>query len=107
MIIAKRNSKEYPVAPEGLHQAVCVDVIDLGMVKRKWEGESYESPMIRIRWEIEETDPNTSLRYIVDQRYGLSLGKKSKLLPLLESWRGRKFTKEELEGFDVEKLIEA
>jgi len=28
-IIAKDNRKEFTPAPEGLHQAVCVDVVDL------------------------------------------------------------------------------
>jgi hypothetical protein len=35
------------------------------------------------------------------------LSEKSRLRPTLEAWRGRKFTKEELDGFDLEKLIAA
>lgn len=44
---------------------------------------------------------------MVVQRYTLSLHEKSKLRPMLEAWRGRKFTNEELEGFDLERLLGA
>jgi hypothetical protein len=33
------------------------------------------------------------------------LSEKGKLRPFLEAWRGAKFTKEELEGFDIKKIL--
>ena len=37
----------------------------------------------------------------------MSLGEKANLRKFLESWRGRKFTSEELKGFGIEKLLGA
>jgi hypothetical protein len=100
-IIARKKSGEYSTAPEGLWQAVCCDVVDLGEVETQWGNK----PMVRICWIIEEVDPKTGMNYLVSQRYTLSLHEKSRLRPMLEAWRSRKFTDEELEGFDLEKLI--
>jgi hypothetical protein len=33
-IIAKSNKKDFTPAPEGLHSAVCCDVVDLGLQLR-------------------------------------------------------------------------
>jgi hypothetical protein len=101
-IIAKDNQKEFNPAPEGLHQGVCVDIIDLGLVETQWGSK----PMVAIRWQIEEGDPaNENKRFQVQNRYNLSLNEKANLRKHLEAWRGRKFTGEELKGFDLEKLI--
>ena len=100
-IIIKDNQKEYTPAPEGLHQAVCVDVVDQGMQETPW-GLKHK---IQIRWQISERNSDTEKRFMVVKGYTASLHKKSNLRQQLESWRGRKFTQKELEGFDVEKLV--
>lgn len=102
-IIAKNNKGEFTPAPEGLHSAVCVDVVDKGMVSSSW-GEAHK---IQIRWQLEDHDPKTDKPYMVVSTYTLSLHEKSRLRPVLEAWRGRKFTAEESEGFDLEKLVGA
>lgn len=101
MIIAKSNKGEFTPAPEGLWGAVCCDVVDLGMQESQW-GESHR---VEIRWQLEDDDPKSDKPYMVFRRFRLSLHEKSTLRPLLEAWRGRKFSAEELEGFDLEKLI--
>ena len=35
-IFAKNNSKQFIPAPEGLHQAVCCDLIDMGLQDNKF-----------------------------------------------------------------------
>jgi hypothetical protein len=102
-IIAKRKKGDYSTPPEGLHSAVCVDVVDLGLCDTPWG----RSPQVEIRWQLEDTDPKSEkgYPYMVRRRFTPSLSKKSNLLAVLESWRGRKFTPEELEGFDLERLI--
>ena len=100
-ILAKDNRREFNPAPEGLHQAVCIDVIDLGLVKSQW-GEKHQ---VEIRWQLETLDDQTGLPFMVLRRYTLSLNEKAKLRHHLEAWRGRKFTSAELEGFDLEKLL--
>ena len=100
-IIAKNNKGEFTPAPEGLHPAVCCDVVDRGVVESQW-GESHQ---VEVRWQLEDKDPKTNRPFMVQRRYRLSLHEKSSLRPMLEAWRGRKFSQEELEGFDLEKLI--
>jgi hypothetical protein len=102
-IIAKNTKGDFTPAPEGLHSAVCVDVVDLGIQQSQW-GEAHK---VQIRWQLEDLDPKTNKPYMVVSKYTLSLHEKSRLRPTLEAWRGRKFTAEEMEGFDLEKLVGA
>lgn len=100
-IMARDNKKEYTTAPEGLWPAVCCDVVDLGMVETEW-GEKHK---VQIRWQLEDLDPKTQKPFLVSRKFNLSLHEKSTLRPMLEAWRGKKFSREELEGFDLERLI--
>jgi hypothetical protein len=97
------NGKDFTPAPEGLHPGVCVDVVDKGMVTGKWGAK----PKCQLRWQIEERDPETGKRFLVVSQYTSSLNEKATLRAVLESWRGRKFTPEELKKFDLETLIGA
>jgi hypothetical protein len=98
------GGKEFTPAPEGLHSAVCVDVVDLGMQPNKFNPEKPQHK-VRLVWQIEETDPENNKRFIVSQMYTLSLHEKASLRKDLEGWRAKKFTAEEGKGFDLEKLL--
>lgn len=105
-IMAAKKKKEYTAAPEGLWPAVCCDVVDLGLQKSQW-GEQYK---VQIRWILdpadpELVDPKSGKSFMVVKRYTNSLHEKSRLRPMLEGWRGKKFSAEEEDGFDLEKLI--
>lgn len=107
-LIARDTRRAYTPPPEGLHQGVCVDWVDLGMVKTQY-GEKHK---VRAVWQIEEMyqDPDKKFppkRFTPMQTYTLSLNEKAKLRQHLEAWRGRKFTKDELDGFDLETTIGA
>lgn len=101
-IIARDSQTDFTPAPEGLHQAVCVDVVDQGLKDSQW-GEKHK---VDIRWQIDQPNPdNQGKPFMVIKRYTLSLSEKANLRQDLEAWRGRRFSKEELEGFDLEMLI--
>lgn len=102
-IYVRKKEGDYSVAPEGLWDAVCVDVFDLGIVDTPWGAQV----KIEITWQLSEVDPKTGKRFLIFQRYTPSLHEKSRLRPMLEAWRGRKFTKDEEREFDIEKLIGA
>lgn len=104
-IVAKRPESNFTPAPEGLHAAVCCDVVELGTEVNHFNGNLQEK--VRLVWQIEEINPETDKPYEASQKYTLSLHEKAKLCQHLEAWRGRKFTQEETEGFDLEKLIGA
>jgi hypothetical protein len=102
-IIAKKPENSFTPCPEGLHQAVCVDVVDLGMQK----GQFGEKHKVELRWqtEMENEDVQPTRRFQLRKWYTISLHEKSNLRKDLECWRGRKFTEDELKGFDLEKLL--
>jgi hypothetical protein len=104
-IIAKKPESNFTPCPEGLHQAVCVDVVDLGLNK----GPFGEKHKVELRWqtELENEDVHPPRRFQLRKWYTLSLHEKASLRKDLECWRGRKFTEDELKGFDLEKLIGA
>jgi len=107
MIIAKNRDKggDFVPAPQGVWPAVCVDVVDKGMV----ESAMYKPRhMVQLRWVLEAESALPDGRpHMAVRQFGLSLGEQSHLRPFLEAWRGKKFTDEELAGFDLEKLIGA
>lgn len=100
-IIARVPDGKFTPAPEGLHHAVCVDVIDLGVLQTTW-GDKHK---VRLVWQIEEADTETGKRFEARKQFNLSLHEKATLRKDLEAWRGRKFTADELKGFDLEKLL--
>ena len=94
----------------GTYIARCYSMIHIGTLGYEWQGEKVLTNKISITFELptemrEFGDKKEMKPIVLSQEYGLSLGKKSKLRPLLESWRGKVFTDEELENFDVSKLV--
>src|SRR5688572_1899141 len=105
-LILRDSGKTFTPAPEGGHSAVCVDVVDLGIVKTEWKGKEKQVHKCRIVFEIGEQMENGQ-PFTVSQQFTASLSEKANLRKFLEAWRGRPFTPEELAGFDTEQLIHA
>ena len=101
-IMARKPESDFEPCPEGLHQAVCVDAVDKGLQPTRW-GEKHKVLLI---WQIDQVD-RKARRYQVRKLYTNSLHEKAALRKDLESWRSRRFTDEELKGFDLENLIGA
>lgn len=114
MLIAKDNSEskfaKLPLPEPGTHLAVCCAVWDLGLQKSSYMGEEKIQHKVIIAWEIDQKidAPDSEYHgkpYMLNKKYTLSLGDKANLRKDLESWRGKPFTAEELQGgFDIEKL---
>ena len=105
-IIAKDpGTTDFEPAPEGFHPAICVDVVDLGNVETSW-GTTHQ---VQIRWQLDgHSDAglrNDGKQWLVSRKYKLSLHDKAELRKALVAWRGKQFTPEELNGFDVEKVV--
>jgi hypothetical protein len=107
-IVAKNSSESFTPAPADRNQAVCVDVIDLGMVERENKGKKSRRHEIRIVFQIAARMENGCRFVVTSKPYGLSLHPNSALRPFLESWRGQPFTDEQARaGLQVERLIGA
>lgn len=97
--------KAFTPAPDGVHQAVCCDIVDLGMVTTQWEGKKRVSHKVYLVWQIAEENQETGKRFTVRRRYTASLHEKADLRRDLQSWRGRPFTNEELASFDLDRVL--
>ena len=99
-----------PPHPEGQFAAKCIDIVDLGMVEMTWQGQTRRKHRIFLRFfcgQYFEDESGERRPLWIDKYFTLSLHENSALRPFLEAWRGRKFTEEELRGFNVAKLLHA
>jgi hypothetical protein len=112
-LTAKENSGPGIVPiPEGVYVATCYAVIDLGTHTSPVYGN--ERRKVLLQWEIPEVrgdferdGKKVNLPRAISQCYTLSLSEKANLRSDLEAWRGRKFTAEELNGFDLKTILGA
>lgn len=92
----------------GMHTAVCYAVIDIGEQYSEMFQNSRRK--VVILWETDEkmaTSDGEVKPKIISKEFALSLHEKSDLRKTLTSWRGREFTPEELEGFNLENILGA
>lgn len=99
------------VPPVGSHAAVLVAVIDLGShtetFKQK-DGSEVDKTLRKVRlvWELPAVIlAGSNKPAVIGSDYTLSMSNKSKLRPLLESWRGVKYKDDE--EVDLTKLVGA
>lgn len=108
----KPEGGNFEPVSQGLHQAVCYSLYDLGTQFQEKFGKlvhkvliGWEIPEERI--EIEKNGEKKNLPRAISKEYTLSLHEKADLRKALESWRGKAFTEQELEGFELTKLLGA
>lgn len=88
---------------EGLHIARCYLLVDLG----DQFSQRYQNTLskVLIGWEFPLELMENGKPFIQMQRYTASITEKSTLRTLLESWRGRPFSKEERNGFKLKEIL--
>jgi hypothetical protein len=102
---SESESFENPEA--GSYPARCIQVIELGTFPNDHPDAKpgAKKTMMKIVWELSE--PMSDGRpFTVNQDYTVSLGKNSNLYKMLVAWRGRAFTAEELEGFNMQNILD-
>jgi hypothetical protein len=105
---ATAKGTDFPKAPIGTHIARCYQVIDLGTQKIVWQGAEKWQPKVMLTWELFSDERMEDGRpFAISNRYTLSLSDKSNLAPMLEAWRGKPFTPQEREGFDIKNVLGA
>jgi hypothetical protein len=104
-IVAKAGATFVP-CPSGSHLAVCIDVVDLGLIATNFGGKTKTQHKVKIVWQVDEKREDGT-PFHASKRYTLSLHEKASLRKDLESWRGRQFTEDELDGWDVENVLRA
>lgn len=96
------------IIPAGNYVARCYSMIHVGTVPNTFGNETKLINKVLITWELptlvyeyEEQEYSST----IFKEYTLSLSSKANLRRDLESWRGKAFTEEEAEDFDLTKLL--
>ena len=104
------NDFEFKLCPSGNFMARCYSMVHIGTVIEEYMGEEKEVNKVRISWELptelETFNPEKGEEpFSISKEYRLSMHEKSGLRKMLESWRGKGFSEEEAEAFDITKLL--
>lgn len=109
IMASDKGGKDFKKVPPGAHFAICNLVADCGL-QEGFNGKRQHK--IYIRWEV--PDERVSYEKYGEQKegpcsigsmYTLSLSDKANLRKVLENWRGKPFTPQELQGFDITNVL--
>ena len=98
----KREAADYEVLNPGTYQGKCYMVVESG--SEVYNGKT--SKKLILCWEL-NAKMKDGRPFSVSKTYTASMHEKSTLVQHLTAWRGRAFTEEELEGFNICKVIGA
>lgn len=105
MPIAKETGGDFTPAPAGTHLARCIGCVSLGTQPQN--NPKFDATFkIMLVWELPDELLDGGKAMTVSRELTCSLSEKANLRHLLESWRGKSFTREELDGFDVQDVVD-
>jgi hypothetical protein len=110
--VSAQPQTQRQLPPAGTHPARCYSIVDLGThIKPGYQG-APDKPKheVRFSWELPTElavfdEEKGEQPFTVHATYTLSLGEKANLRKVLEAWRNKPFTDEELEAFDLGKVL--
>ena len=102
------GGKDFDPVPEGSHLAVCDMFVDLGLQDTNFGTKHkiylrWQIPSLRMKWEKDNVEHEGPMA--IGSKFTLSLHEKATLRQILQSWRGKAFTPEELKKFDVTTIL--
>ena len=106
MIAKSEGNSNIKRLEDGVYTAISSMLIDLGIQNSEKYGKS--SRKFIIVWNIENEFVEVNgeqLPRVMSKEYTMSLGEKSNLRKDLQAWRGKQFTPEELEGFNLYNVL--
>lgn len=110
-IIAKANGGDFEQVPAGSYIARCYKMVDVGTQEVVWNNDTKYQRQVYIYWELLVDEDDAPIRmkddrpFGVSNRYTLSVHPKANLRQHIDAWRGRPFTDEEAEAFDITNLL--
>lgn len=112
-LIAKASESNFIPVPAGMHLARCYRVIDLGTQKSEYMGNVKNLRKVMLQFEVHGDDDlgnpivtGKGEPMTISKNYTLSLAEMATLRKDLQMWRGREFTKKELEGFELVNVLD-
>jgi hypothetical protein len=103
-VLQSKVGGDFKPHPEGIHPALCVDLIDLGLVESEWQGQRRLVNKLRLAFETEQRGED-GRSCIITKTFTASLHPKAKLSDFVGKWRGRPVVPGE--SIDLAKLIGA
>jgi hypothetical protein len=88
MVLQCKESGDFKPHPEGIHPAVCLDVIDLGLQETEFQGQRRMVNKLKLAFEI-ELRMEDGKPFTISKNFTASLHPKAKLAEFLGKWRGR------------------
>ena len=104
-IMATGGGGSFKQADVGTVGARCYMILDLGTQRSEYKGEVFVKHQVLVSWEVPSQLMEDGRPIAISKFYTLSLHEKSNLGIDLTSWRGKAFTEEEKQGFDISKLL--
>jgi hypothetical protein len=98
----KSNSSNFEQCPEYTGRAVCVDCTPL----KKLQSQFGERDVFKLVFETQIEREDGSLFCVWSRNFTPTLNEKSSLRKFIGGWFGRELTKQELDDFDTEALLE-
>lgn len=109
-IILKGGSGTGHTVAADNHPARCIGMVYMGTCRSEWKGREKWVPKVRLTFEFPdetiETDDGPKPA-VLSRTYTANLTPKATLTKHLEAWRGKAFTREEIDGFDLSKVLGA
>ena len=112
-LIAKASGGgSFTPVPPGNHLARCYRIIDLGTQRTEYKGQIKFQKRCMLQFEVHGSDENDNPLLTqkgeplsISKNYTVSLSDNSTMRADFESWRNKKFTKEELSAFHIGKVL--
>lgn len=102
--------EQYEPCPAGTNVAICTGLVSLGVHENTFDPSKPPREKVAIFWTFPELLRKDGTPFMVREVYTCSLAKTqkgatSKLREMLDSWRGRPFTPEELKSFNLTNVL--
>lgn len=112
-VVSAKGGADFKILEPGTYAAVCTQIVGIGPQEQEWAGKvierdrimlRFEVPSERVEWETKDGEKGEG-PMVIWSRYTASLSEKAKLRKHLEAWRGRAFTTQELDAFDMDNIL--
>jgi hypothetical protein len=107
IMVSGKGDGNFKGIDPGVHNARCDLIADLGMQETKFGQKHKLYVHFAVPGMEAEDKDGRKFQMGIGQSFTASLSPKSNLRKALEAWRGKPFSDEEVEGFDITKLLNA